>query len=91
MYLILTLNQCYPDYDFSQLRARHFRKEESATDVEGVVDSHLLSVSKVCCHTTAGIQCAPPEHVSAFASAGMGAEPQIRRQQVPGWLVVCNR
>lgn len=48
MYLILTLNQCYPDYDFSQLRARHFRKEESPTSVEPIIDSHLLQVSKVC-------------------------------------------
>jgi hypothetical protein len=47
IYLILTLNQCYPDYDFSLLRARHFRKEDTTQDVEPLVDSHLLHVSKV--------------------------------------------
>jgi Maf1 regulator len=47
VYLILTLNQCYPDYDFSLLRAHHFRKEDSKESVEPTVDSHLLEVSKV--------------------------------------------
>jgi hypothetical protein len=47
VFLILTLNQCYPDYDFSLLRAHHFRKEENQQDVEPVVDSHMLEVSKV--------------------------------------------
>lgn len=47
VYLILTLNHCYPDYDFSLLRAHHFRKEDSLKKVEPVVDSHLLEVSKV--------------------------------------------
>ena len=47
VYLILTLNQCFPDYDFSQLRARHFQKEENPTSVEPIIDSHLLQVSKV--------------------------------------------
>ena len=46
VFLILTLNQCYPDYDFSLLRARHFRKEDATHDVEPLVDSHLLQVSK---------------------------------------------
>jgi hypothetical protein len=50
IYLILTLNQCYPDYDFSLLRARHFRKEDTTQDVEPLVDSHLLQVSKVLFH-----------------------------------------
>ena len=56
MYLILTLNQCYPDYDFSLLRAHHFRKEENQQDVEPVVDSHLLEVSKVRTALTLGVQ-----------------------------------
>lgn len=47
VYLILTLNHCYPDYDFSLLRAHHFRKEESPQAVEPQVDSHLLEVAKV--------------------------------------------
>ena len=47
IYLILTLNHCYPDYDFSLLRAHHFRKEPGVAAVEEAVDSHLLEVSKV--------------------------------------------
>ena len=47
IYLILTLNHCYPDYDFSLLRAHHFRKEPGVASVEEAVDSHLLEVSKV--------------------------------------------
>lgn len=47
IYLILTLNHIYPDYDFSLLRAHHFRKEEGILKAEEAVDSHLLEVSKV--------------------------------------------
>lgn len=47
IFLILTLNHIYPDYDFSQLRAHHFKKLESRTKAEETVDSHLLEVSQV--------------------------------------------
>lgn len=47
IYLILTLNHTYPDYDFSQIRAQHFEKEVSVPTVEEAVDSQLLEVSKV--------------------------------------------
>ena len=47
IYLILTLNHIYPDYDFSQLRAHHFRKEPGLASAEEAVDSHLLEVSRV--------------------------------------------
>lgn len=47
IYLILTLNHIYPDYDFSQLRAHHFRKEGGLARAEELVDTHLLEVSKV--------------------------------------------
>lgn len=47
IYLILTLNHIYPDYDFSQLRAHHFRKEAGLGRAEEVVDTHLLEVSRV--------------------------------------------
>jgi len=47
IYLILTLNHIYPDYDFNQLRAQHFQKEADVTVVEEAVDSHLLEVSRV--------------------------------------------
>lgn len=48
IYLILTLNHIYPDYDFSLLRAHHFRKEAGVEVVEEAIDGHLLEVSKVC-------------------------------------------
>lgn len=47
IYLILTLNNTYPDYDFSLLRAHHFRKEQGSSNAENVIDTHLLEVSKV--------------------------------------------
>lgn len=47
VYLILTLNAAYPDYDFGGLRARHFRKEAGLAAVEDAVDSHLLEVARV--------------------------------------------
>eukprot|EP00879_Flechtneria_rotunda_P003987 GHRR01004227.1.p2 GENE.GHRR01004227.1~~GHRR01004227.1.p2 ORF type:complete len:240 (+),score=62.72 GHRR01004227.1:2343-3062(+) len=47
IYLILTLNHIYPDYDFSQLRAHHFKKEAGLSRVEELVDTHMLEVSKV--------------------------------------------
>lgn len=48
IYLILTLNHIYPDYDFSLLRAHHFLKEAGVEVVEEAIDGHLLEVSKVC-------------------------------------------
>ena len=47
IYLILTLNHTYPDYDFSLLRAHHFRKEASVKAIEETVASALLEVSRV--------------------------------------------
>lgn len=47
IYLILTLNHTYPDYDFSRLRAQHFEREPDIALVEEAVDSQLLEVSKV--------------------------------------------
>ena len=47
VYLILTLNHIYPDYDFSLLRAHHFKKEEGVGGIEEVVDAHLVEASKV--------------------------------------------
>jgi len=42
------LNHIYPDYDFSLLRAHHFKKESGVEAVEEAIDGHLLEVSKVC-------------------------------------------
>ncbi|GBF96426.1 repressor of RNA polymerase III transcription [Raphidocelis subcapitata] len=47
IYLILTLNHVYPDYDFSQLRAQHFKKEPGFERAEEVVSTCLLDVGKV--------------------------------------------
>jgi len=47
IYLILTLNHMYPDYDFSNLRAHHFTKETGVSNAKDDIDSLLLESSKV--------------------------------------------
>ena len=47
VYLILTLNHIYPDYDFTLLRAHHFRKEQGVPAVEESVGAHLVEAAKV--------------------------------------------
>lgn len=47
VFLILTLNHIYPDYDFSLLRAHHFKKEEGVSSIEEMIDAHLVEASKV--------------------------------------------
>lgn len=47
VYLILTLNHMYPDYDFTLLRAHHFSKEVGMSAVEETVDAHLVEAGKV--------------------------------------------
>lgn len=46
VYLILTLNHIYPDYDFSLLRAHHFRKEAGAAAVDAAVEAHLFEAGR---------------------------------------------
>lgn len=46
IYLILTLNHIYPDYDFSLLRAHNFSKESAAQAVKENVDTLLIETSK---------------------------------------------
>lgn len=46
IYLILTLNHIYPDYDFSLLRAHHFRKEPSAAVAAEAVDERLRAAAR---------------------------------------------
>jgi len=46
VYLILTLNHIYPDYDFSLLRAHHFRKEAGAGAVDAAVEAHLFEAGR---------------------------------------------
>lgn len=47
VYLILTLNHTYPDYDFSVLRAQHFRMEPSLSSIQETLETNLMEVSKV--------------------------------------------
>eukprot|EP00898_Chlorokybus_atmophyticus_P003364 jgi/Chlat1/4028/Chrsp26S04086 len=47
IYLILTLNHMYPDYDFSNLRAHHFVKLGSIAAAKQTVDQLLLETAKV--------------------------------------------
>mmetsp|Transcript_7601 Transcript_7601/g.13081 ORF Transcript_7601/g.13081 Transcript_7601/m.13081 type:complete len:235 (+) Transcript_7601:127-831(+) len=47
IYLILTLNHSYPDYDFSCLRAHHFRKEEDVRFAKENIDHLLLESAKL--------------------------------------------
>ena len=47
IYLILTLNHVYPDYDFSLLRAHHFRREDNLETFEETVNRNLQEVAKV--------------------------------------------
>ena len=47
IYLILTLNHIYPDYDFSSLRAEHFTKEGTLSDVKTDIESLLMESGKV--------------------------------------------
>lgn len=61
IYLILTLNHIYPDYDFSLLRANHFLKEDGLAKAEENIDSYLLEVSKV--GETMHLQCCVPTNL----------------------------
>mmetsp|Transcript_10693 Transcript_10693/g.39256 ORF Transcript_10693/g.39256 Transcript_10693/m.39256 type:complete len:235 (-) Transcript_10693:213-917(-) len=47
IYLILTLNHMYPDYDFSDLRAHHFTKEPGMSSVKNNIDNLLMQCSKL--------------------------------------------
>lgn len=46
IYLILTLNHMYPDYDFSMLRAQHFRKEVDLRFARANIDNLMLETAK---------------------------------------------
>ncbi|KAL2609241.1 hypothetical protein R1flu_027814 [Riccia fluitans] len=47
IYLILTLNHMYPDYDFSMLRAHHFCKEPGLSAAKQKIEHFLVEASKV--------------------------------------------
>jgi len=59
IYLILTLNHMYPDYDFSALRAQHFTKELSVGSAKNDIDSLLMEVARVWQNTVAANGGAP--------------------------------
>lgn len=87
IYLILTLNHTYPDYDFSLLRAHHFRKEASVKAIEETVASALLEVSRVrppgrmhpadlhvACSLALDLQCFRAAHASCQVSCCICAQ-----------------
>uniref|UniRef100_A0A0D6QRF9 Repressor of RNA polymerase III transcription n=1 Tax=Araucaria cunninghamii TaxID=56994 RepID=A0A0D6QRF9_ARACU len=47
IYLILTLNHMYPDYDFSMVQAHNFFKECVLNNVKQKVENYLLEAAKV--------------------------------------------
>ncbi|BBN18595.1 repressor of RNA polymerase III transcription MAF1 [Marchantia polymorpha subsp. ruderalis] len=47
IYLILTLNHMFPDYNFSMLRAHHFSKEHGLSAPKQKIEHFLLEASKV--------------------------------------------
>ena len=47
IYLILTLNQAYPDHDFSNLRPNNFSKEVGVPECKEKIDQMLYDVGKV--------------------------------------------
>ncbi|KAG0622436.1 hypothetical protein M758_3G097400 [Ceratodon purpureus] len=47
IYLILTLNHMYPDYDFSMLRPHHFTKEHGVLAAKQKIDVSLVEASKI--------------------------------------------
>lgn len=48
IYLILTLNHMYPDYDFSAVKAHRFFTEEDWSSFKQIFDTYMLEASKVC-------------------------------------------
>lgn len=89
VYLILTLNHIYPDYDFSLLRAHHFRKEGGVAAVEELVDAHLVEASKVGCWAVPGCRCCVPS--GWWALERRGEEPWKAGHQAAQHQVVCGR
>ena len=47
IYLILTLNHCFPDYDFSNLRSHHFTKEDGLRQARETVETLLLEPARL--------------------------------------------
>eukprot|EP00252_Welwitschia_mirabilis_P019601 TRINITY_DN457_c0_g1_i1.p1 TRINITY_DN457_c0_g1~~TRINITY_DN457_c0_g1_i1.p1 ORF type:complete len:225 (+),score=18.32 TRINITY_DN457_c0_g1_i1:273-947(+) len=47
IYLILTMNHMYPDYDFSAVRAHNFSKECGLNAVKQKLENYFLEASKV--------------------------------------------
>ncbi|KAA0034607.1 repressor of RNA polymerase III transcription MAF1 homolog [Cucumis sativus] len=46
IYLVLTLNHVYPDYDFSAMQAHQFFTEESWDSFKQIFDAYMLEASK---------------------------------------------
>lgn len=46
IYLVLTLNHMYPDYDFSAVEAHHFFREETWDSFKQIFETYLLEAAK---------------------------------------------
>lgn len=46
IYLVLTLNHMYPDYDFSAVEAHHFLREEIWDSFKQIFETYMLEASK---------------------------------------------
>ncbi len=47
IYLILTLNHVFPDYDFSALRSHHFTKEDGLLSTRANIETLLLEPARL--------------------------------------------
>lgn len=54
IYLILTLNHMYPDYDFSAVKAHRFFTEEDWSSFKQIFDTYMLEASKEWVETNEG-------------------------------------
>ncbi|KAB1205653.1 hypothetical protein CJ030_MR7G017825 [Morella rubra] len=54
IYLVLTLNHMYPDFDFSAVKAHQFFREESWDSFKQIVDTYMFDASKEWTETNGG-------------------------------------
>jgi hypothetical protein len=86
IYLILTLNHIYPDYDFSRLRADDFKKEQGVGGVEELVDTHMVEVSKV-----RSWHAFVTRQQNGTAASTRHLEAASAWSKTPGWPAACCR
>lgn len=87
IYLILTLNHVYPDYEFSTLRADHFRQEAtggSMANVKETIDTMLNDAARV--WSDEGMGGTPVTSSSWRSAAAADAAMQLQQQELGGVL-----